>query len=163
MRRVAENALKKGSFVVPKGFVPNTILDLGIRTKFTSLEYASKFPSAQIYSGQCDPSNFLLDKNSLAYHDNIIFFSVFKATFDLDACFNYWPKIKYVDFLKMDLKGEEKRLFKEYDLWASRTKYIKARLGPNYHYLEAKQDLNRLGFKSWAMYDGYSFYVIGER
>lgn len=158
-----ETVSRLGNFSVPKNFVPKLIVDLGIRTKFSTLEYATQFPKAQILSFSSPNSNFLLDHNDLAYHDNIrLSYLPMEQFIDLDnLIYSIIPFERQIDFIKMDLVGREKNILKNGGRWAKNTRYIKARI-TNYDYQEAKDDLAALGFYSAAMHDGYSFYVVGE-
>lgn len=157
-------ASKPDSFRVPKNFTPKLIVDIGIRSRFSTLDYALQFPEAKILSFSNDMRNFLTDHNDLAYHDKIIFrFLPLHSMNHLDFyIFREIAEDEQIDFLKMDVNGKEYRFLKEGGRWALNTKFIKVRL-TDYDYNEAKSDLYRLGFSSAAMHDGFHFYVIGER
>lgn len=147
----------------PKNLSPNIIVDLGFLSKVSSSELAQKFPQAKIYSGSGDIGNFLWDKSSLAYHDNIILKSISIKTFSLDSfMLHELPVDENIDFLALDLWGREESIFNDDTIWAYRTKFVISRLGKRYDYKKAKVDLARHGFDTWAKYDGYSFFVIGE-
>jgi len=161
MKLVVEDVSKLGSFSIPKNFNPELIIDFGLRTLYSTLEYATQFPEAQILSYTRNMPNFLLDKSRLAYHDNVEL-RVFSGQDSLDdMIYEIIPFERQIDFIKLDLAGYEKNIIKSGGRWANNTKFIKARL-TDYDYKEAKADLIKLGFYSAAMHDGYSFYVIGE-
>ncbi len=164
MRQDAVTVSKSDSFKIPRNFDPKFILDIGIRTKFSTLGYASVFPEAKILSFSNDMSNFLADHQSLAYHDNIkLRFLPLHSMNHLDFyVYKEIPHEQQIDFVRMDIGGKEYRFLKEGGRWAINTKFIKVRL-TDYDYIEAKSDLYRLGFDSAAMHDGSHFYVIGER
>jgi hypothetical protein len=162
MRHVAATVSKPGNFSIPRGFDPGLIIDVGARTKFSTLEYAMKYPEAKIISFSRDKSNFLRDFTEVTYHDNVTF-RYLPEDADLDyLIYKEISKETQIGFIKFDLFGLEKKYIKNGGRWAVNTKYLKARL-TDYNYQEAKSDLRRLGFYSAAMHDGYSFYVIGER
>ncbi len=163
MRQDAETVSRLGNFSVPKNFVPELIVDLGIRTRFSTLEYARQFPQAKILSFSMQNSNFLLDYNDLTYHDNVsLYYLPTYQYIDLDKLlYTKIPIESQIDFIKLDLNGKEKDILKEGGRWANNTRYIKAKI-TDYDYHEAKNDLYKLGFYSAAMHDGSSFYVIGE-
>jgi hypothetical protein len=71
-------------------------------------------------------------------------------------------EVDIVDYLALDIGGHERDVFSYYTLWAGKTKAVKACLGDDYHYNQAKDDLRNLGFNTWAMYNGICFYVLGE-
>lgn len=162
MRQDAEIATRSGSFSIPRGFNPELIIDVGTRTKFSTLEYAMKYPEAKILSFSADMSNFLRDFSVLTYHDNVTFRHLSKKADLDDMIYKEIAKEEQIGFIKFDVSGLEKKYIKNGGRWAVNTKYLKARL-TDYNYQEAKSDLRRLGFYSAAMHDGYNFYVIGER
>ena len=149
------------NFSIPRNLKPKTIFDVGFRTIFTTRDYLRKYPDSTIFSLQGDNANFLLDKNSLGYHDNVVFKYVDLHTLDLDEFIFDNAKYDKIDFMKLDVNGEEKRILKNGGYWANFVDYIKVRLF-DYDYKEAKRDLRTLGFIPFAMHDGYDFYVIGE-
>lgn len=164
MKRVAENILKSNRISVPQSFSPKLILDVGYRTRKSSLEFYGRFPNATILSYQFDNANFLLDGIGLAYHDNIRFKSFNIDSFHLDDfIYGNMARDAEVDFINLDVFGKEKEIFKYSGIWPENTKYIRAKLGSNYDYQEAKSDLKKLGFTAYAMYDNVAFIVVGER
>jgi hypothetical protein len=164
MKQDAEIVSKRVKSAMPGRFYnPSFIVDIGQRTRFTTQEFATIYPKAKIFSVQFDIPNFLVDQNALAYHDNVIF-SQGENPFNIDEfAFVNFAGDEEIDYLSIDLDGYEKEFFTYYELWAKMTKAVKARLGDDYHYNTAKADLAKLGFKTWAMFNGISFYVIGER
>lgn len=163
MKQDAEIALKEDNFSIPRGLVdPKLIIDVGNRTKFSTLDFYRKFPDSKILSFSNESSNFLLDFSYLAYHDNITFRRLLPYH-DLDLqIYKEIPPETEIDFIRFDVPGLEKKYIKDGGRWAVNTRYLKAKL-TDYDYQEAKYDLRRLGFYSAAMHDGHSFYVIGER
>lgn len=145
---------------------PSLILDVGFRTKASSLDLHAKFPQARILSHQYDPSNFLADKTYLAYHDRITFksFDPSSFSFHLDQlAFANVERWGEVDFINLDVQGLEKNIFRSGGNWPDTVKFIKARLGEDYDYRDAKNDLRQLGYKANAMYDNSWFYVVGTK
>jgi hypothetical protein len=161
MRRDVGTVLKSDSFRIPRNFIPQLIIDFGIRAYYSTLDYNMQFPGAEIISFNYNTPNFLLDKCNLAYYDNIKFKSFSLRDNIDDIIYREIPYERQIDFIKFDIDGLEKNIFKAGGRWAKNTKYLKARL-TNYDYKEAKADLHKLGFYSAAMHDGARFYVIGE-
>ncbi len=165
MRPDAVTISNQARFGLPKGWKPQLILDVGYRTKKSTFEIFNRFPQAEILSFQYENSNFLLDANALAYHDNIIFKSFNINSFHLDDFiygYNSQGRDAKIDFINLHVQGKEKEIFKSGGIWPGNTRFLRAVLGPDYDYKEAKQDLGLLGFRAYAMYDNKSFYVVGE-
>ncbi len=161
--RDAEIVSKAPEWTIPRNFKPNLIVDLGVRTKFSSLQFAMLFPEAKILSFESDRSNFLLDQKLLAYHDNVVYKYFDLGYFDLDTLiYNNISEYASIDFIKIDVQGKEKNIFKNGGRWANNTKYLKAKL-TDYNYKEAKEDLRNLGFTPYAMFADGIFYVMGEK
>jgi len=162
MKPDAEIVSRRGEWNLPRNFKPNLIVDLGVRTKFSSFQFAMMFPEAKILSFESDRSNFLMDKSLLAYHDNICYKYFDLGYFDLDTLiFDNIPNTAKIDFIKIDVRGKEKNIFKNGGRWPKNTKYLKAKI-VDYDYKEAKEDLRKLGFTPYAIFADGNFYVLGE-
>ena len=146
-----------------RDFKPRLILDVGYQTRLSSFEIHRKFPNATILSYQYDYSNFLIDSTDLSYHDKIIFkyFNINSFHVD-DMVFGMVSRDATVDLMHLDVRGKEKDIFKYGGMWVENTQKIKAKLGREYDYKEAKKDLRLLGFESHAVYDNEHYYVVGE-
>lgn len=164
MKRDVGTALSKVEWQMPgRYFKPDVIVDIGKRVNLTTNEFAQLYPEAKIYSVQFDNSKFLSDQSALAYHDNVVSFKYKELPFNIDEYYSEnLADVEIVDYLSLDLYGYEKDVFAYYTMWAGKTKAVKARLGDDYNYKRARVDLEQLGFKTWGMFNGISFYVLGE-
>ena len=157
---------------------PRTILDLGSNIGLTLVSYATQFPRASMLGIELDRGNYeLCVRNTDIYRNrcsvlNGAVWSVGGLRLPYGGSENWsygigiegetigtagtytivnlldhmqWPT---VDFMKVDIEGAEKEIFKDGSLWARRVRCLKVEVHSPYSLSECVLDLERAGFRT---------------
>ena len=164
MRQDVEDVLKLDNFIykLPKNiFDPKIIFDIGVNTKYSTLGFATIYPEAKIYSITGN-QNFLLNKNALAYHDNVFMFSFADYEIDLDnVLFGHINYGTIVDMVYLNVSDLSIDFLRNGYSWPDMVRTLKIRATEE-NYDELKNVLKEFNYESWAMYDGVYIHVVGE-
>lgn len=154
----------------PLGLHAEVIFDLGAYVGYTTWDYLNMYPNAEVYCIEPDEDNFNLmfynlfeitraygtwgaisDFNGIASLTGE-HYNAKKIYPDNDGDVYVWTldrfigSIKKVDFIKFDIEGAEKSVFKAGGEWPEKTKCLTVELHDDYKKGEAAEDLSNLGF-----------------
>lgn len=174
----------------PAWFKPKVIIDLGAYVGYTTVDFAQKFPNAIIKAVEPDSDNYtLLVFNTLSekkyknvdYINKAVSNYIGTGHLSYDAYnarklvngSNVWnvyvttlddivKNLKHIDYIKFDIEGAEREVFKTGGEWNLKTFCIKAELHGDYSKEEAISDLTILGF-SCIEDDRHPNAVVGVR
>ena len=153
----------------PLGLKAKVIFDLGAYVGYTAWDLSQLYPEAEIYAIEPDPQNFdLMNKNlygnckvyatcgAIANFDGVGIltgehFNAKKITIgdgyvDVYTLDTFVGSLEKIDYIKFDIEGSERQVFKIGGKWPSKTKCLTVELHEGYTKAECAEDLYQLGF-----------------
>lgn len=153
----------------PLGLHADVIFDLGAYVGYTTWDFLNLYPRAEVYCIEPDRDNFDLMFYNLykingAYathgaisnydgmgsligeHYNAKQLNGVGEDIDVWTLDRFIGSIEKVDYIKFDIEGAEKEVFKTGGNWPKKTKCLTVELHDDYTKGEAAEDLHNLGF-----------------
>lgn len=170
--RLTQVDVEAGYHLPPSGFSPKTILDLGCNAGYTIVDFAERFPGAQIWGVELDEENYLAAKKNTKHLPDVTIFHIGIASHEGTCSYNgdlanncysigegnrtakcctldsFIEFCSSIDFAKFDIEGAERDIFKAGGEWTEKIKSLKAELHGSYSVEEAIADLQALGYEA---------------
>lgn len=167
--------VERGYHRPPSFYNPRTILDLGANVGLTLRDFGDRFPETTIAGVELDHANYEIARHNIRDYPKVwvVWGAVAmwngRCDYNRGAASNAfqvgpeaggsvpcrtldgWVELLFptgVDYVKVDIEGMEKNVFKAGGEWPRRVRFLSVETHYGYEPAEAMEDLTRLGYET---------------